>query len=703
MNSDTNIGQMYVDVQARLDKYESDLRRIEGKNNEAATRMSNAFKRIGTAVFAGASAAATMNFLKGAVQESIEASKAMAKVEQVVRQTGGSAGYSAEQLKNMATSLESIVAVDADQILNDITLQLQTFGNVSGDVFERAHKSALDLSATLGSDLKSQSIQLGKALDDPLKGITALRKAGVMFSEVQMKNIEKLVKAGQLAKAQALILDEIDSKYGGQAKAQADATKGVQSATVAWGNMKEEVGNLFGPLLSSWLPEATKGIKGLTMLLNGTSSELGASSGKDVRKKFYYETIQQGKGESNEDFKKRIENEKTITKGKIDAQKKIADASLIGNSNGKSAPEYRTAMSMVQAYTEQLNVLKEIDKWKNPVKKTVVSTPLSDEEIKAQQELADKKKEALDKYYEAVKFYDKTYFDYRVGKIQEEAELQKKLLGKKFDSTKFIETEVAKVRDENNEFIYQREQEIKDKDLSKTLTYEQVKYQEKLRSMKGISEETIARLLLEKDFRMDIEREIEQQRINGTQEILNSVQQIQNQLGVSGDSFVSWLIRGLQVMMQIKNISNSLGKEGGSGAGGMLGIFSTVLGFIGMANGGTVTNIGGRITTAPQFADGASNFIVPSGYPNDSYPMFVQSGERVNVERAGSFSSINNTGNEAALIYKLNELIRVNRGMNANLILIGATRPEINANIDSLQFTSKEVNQSNAKLKRIGS
>ncbi|MGE5353918.1 MAG: phage tail length tape measure family protein [Acidobacteriota bacterium] len=191
------------------------------------------------------------DFLKDSVEESKQAAQSFAKVEQAIKTTGGAAGYTAEQLSKMATELETLSGIDGDQIMNDVTAQLLTFTNISGTQFQRAQKAALDLAAVIGTDLKSQTIQLGKALEDPVTGMTALRRAGVTFTEAQQEQIKSLIASNDLFGAQSIILTEIETKYGGQAEAANKASGGTMTLAVAWGNLKEQLGNTVMPVLTA--------------------------------------------------------------------------------------------------------------------------------------------------------------------------------------------------------------------------------------------------------------------------------------------------------------------------------------------------------------------------------------------------------------------------------------------------------------------
>jgi len=124
------------------------------------------------------------------------------------------------------------------------TAQLFTFTNVAGEQFARAQAAALDLSTRLNTDLKSSAIMVGKALNDPIQGLTAMRRVGIQFTEDQQAMIKALVASGQVMEAQKVILSELEKQYGGSAEAAViGAGKIIQLKNVL-GDVAEEFGRI---------------------------------------------------------------------------------------------------------------------------------------------------------------------------------------------------------------------------------------------------------------------------------------------------------------------------------------------------------------------------------------------------------------------------------------------------------------------------
>lgn len=203
-----------------------------------------------------------------AVREATEAAHAMGQVESVLKSMGPVAGKTAEQLKKAANAFETESLFEADEILTKVTANMLTFGNVAGQNFDRAQQAAINLSARLGQDLQSSTIQVGKALNDPIKGMTALQRVGVQFTATQKEQIKAFVASGQAAKAQGVILGELERQFSGAAQA-AQNTDPFNKAADAFRQMAEQVGTALLPII----PVFTDAIVSLANAFSSLSPE----------------------------------------------------------------------------------------------------------------------------------------------------------------------------------------------------------------------------------------------------------------------------------------------------------------------------------------------------------------------------------------------------------------------------------------------
>jgi hypothetical protein len=197
------------------------------------------------------------------VKEAEHSQKIARQTGAVIKSTGAAAGVSAKQVGQLASQLSFKAGID-DEVIQSGENVLLTFTKVrnevgkGNDIFTQATGAALDMSVALGQDMQSSVIQLGKALNDPIKGITALRRVGVSFTSDQIKQIKTLVSHGKTLEAQKVILRELKTEFGGSAAAQATATDRLK---VAFHNVSEEIGKVLLPYvdkLSTWIQ--TKGL-----------------------------------------------------------------------------------------------------------------------------------------------------------------------------------------------------------------------------------------------------------------------------------------------------------------------------------------------------------------------------------------------------------------------------------------------------------
>lgn len=183
-----------------------------------------------------------------AMEEAEGAQKVETQLEAQIKATGGAAGLTSEQIKTMASQMSQLTGVTDDAIIASSNVLLR-FTEISSDVFPKAQQAALDLSSAMGTDLSSASLMLGKALQDPAQGLTALRRAGIMFDDSMIQAMQRMVENGNTARAQGMILAEVSALVGGSAAAMGGTVAG-ESAKIKnlLGEMAEDFGKAFLPL-----------------------------------------------------------------------------------------------------------------------------------------------------------------------------------------------------------------------------------------------------------------------------------------------------------------------------------------------------------------------------------------------------------------------------------------------------------------------
>ena len=238
----------------------------------------------------GAAAVGVGAILKSSVEAAEESRKVMAQTDAVIKSTGGVARVTAADVDKLASSLSAMSGID-DEVIASGQNKLLTFTQVrnevgkGNDVFNQATKAALDMSVALGTDMNSASMLVGKALNDPIKGMTALTRSGIQFTEQQKEQVKAMVAAGDTLGAQKIILKELETQFGGSAAA---AASPMARLKVVVGNLQEELGARFLPVaekaatfLADKLPKAFDAVgRGLALLKSGfAEGNVSESSG----------------------------------------------------------------------------------------------------------------------------------------------------------------------------------------------------------------------------------------------------------------------------------------------------------------------------------------------------------------------------------------------------------------------------------------
>ena len=153
---------------ASTDKFNRSTKRVNRNPFRSVTRSV-----VGLAgAYIGAQGLITV--IQGSVREQQESIKVGRQTNAVLKSTKSAAGLSAKAISDLAQALSEKTAVD-DEAIQSAENLLLTFTKIGKDTFPAATAAVLDLSAATGTSLKGASIQVGKALQDPVRGLTALR------------------------------------------------------------------------------------------------------------------------------------------------------------------------------------------------------------------------------------------------------------------------------------------------------------------------------------------------------------------------------------------------------------------------------------------------------------------------------------------------------------------------------------------------
>ena len=181
-----------------------------------------------------------------------QVSTANSRIEAVVTSMGNFEGQITEvtqKLVDQANATARLTGVDRTLIKESQALLL-TFDSVnktageSGGVFDRATQAAVDLAAAGFGSVTTNATQLGKALEDPIKGLAALGRSGVTFTEEQKELIKSLVESNNTLAAQGIILGAIERQVGGVAEA---TSNGSDRMRQSFGILTEQIATALAP------------------------------------------------------------------------------------------------------------------------------------------------------------------------------------------------------------------------------------------------------------------------------------------------------------------------------------------------------------------------------------------------------------------------------------------------------------------------
>lgn len=219
--------------------FSSELKKVEKETKDVGQNLGKiaAVSSVGFGVLTAA--------IGATVNEYREGLKVSKSVEQTIKATGGAAGVTAADVDKLSLALQKVTNF-GDETISSAQGMLLTFTNLKANVFPQVTELALDMANKFGGAEVAAEF-LGKALNNPIRGMSLLAKSGEIFTAEQKKVVENLVHTGQVAEAQAILIERLQSRYGGQARAAADPF--IQLREVM-GDIAQYIGGVFYPAVS---------------------------------------------------------------------------------------------------------------------------------------------------------------------------------------------------------------------------------------------------------------------------------------------------------------------------------------------------------------------------------------------------------------------------------------------------------------------
>ena len=221
-----NLGTLTIDVIAEVGGFASGLDKSERRAEKWRKKVEAEAKLAGLALGTAIAAAVVM-----IGRNTIAAEREVAQLDAIIRSTGGAAGYTRQQLLDMADTLSSKSTFSGGEIVEAQTRLLSYSGILASNI-PRAMQAVIDQSARLGISVSQSAETIGRALESPSKAAAALAQQGfgAAFTKEVRGTIDELVKAGKEGEAQVMILEILEESYAGAAQAARDTFGGALQA-----------------------------------------------------------------------------------------------------------------------------------------------------------------------------------------------------------------------------------------------------------------------------------------------------------------------------------------------------------------------------------------------------------------------------------------------------------------------------------------
>lgn len=250
---DITFGADFKDVKDELSGLRSDI-----------NAWAEGVKKAGITAFAAWASTKAFGLIRGALGElqdtiggwinaASEAAEIDKRLEIALRGAGEAAGFSIEELRDMASELQR-VSIFGDEAIKSAQAILLRF-KLTGEQFVETQQLAVDMASALGMDVTQAAQTLGMALQNPARGMMLLRRQGVTFTQEQRELIKIMIETGDTAGAQAVLMEALETAYGGAGAVMAQTGSGpMKQLLEVFGDIREELGGALLPIINELLP-----------------------------------------------------------------------------------------------------------------------------------------------------------------------------------------------------------------------------------------------------------------------------------------------------------------------------------------------------------------------------------------------------------------------------------------------------------------
>lgn len=212
------------------------LHKSTGRLKESISKLGE----IGGALGLGFGIFKLGEYFHSAFEEATNLKMEEEQVKTGLQSTGYAAGMAMADIEKINNGIYHSSTFSREELMKMSSL-LVTFPGITKKNFGAASQIVADMATRMHQDVSQTAIQVGKALQDPVLGMTALRRVGVNLTAEQTEHVKKLINAGKKEEAQILILKELQSEFGGSAKSAYDASPMIRFQKIM-DDFKEKVG-----------------------------------------------------------------------------------------------------------------------------------------------------------------------------------------------------------------------------------------------------------------------------------------------------------------------------------------------------------------------------------------------------------------------------------------------------------------------------
>lgn len=268
------ISNLKIKLEAETAKFTEEINKARnslnglGKTTGGINLTKLAIGGLAAAALSAAGALATMySSAMAGVELYAETERYLARTEAQLKATGAAVGFTSDELNDFAGSLAMNTLASVDGVRSAMSVMM-TYRSVTGETFKTAIKLAQDLAEVYKTDVSSEARNLGRALESPAEAVSLLKSKGIELTEAQKDLIQSFVESGEKAKAQEIILHELQKRVGGAGETAASDT--VAGALDTLGQATDELKEAFATATGitdiykksvNWLAQAFIGLK----------------------------------------------------------------------------------------------------------------------------------------------------------------------------------------------------------------------------------------------------------------------------------------------------------------------------------------------------------------------------------------------------------------------------------------------------------